>query len=239
MNKQILDLTLLNKPKTCVYCETKEEARMFLNASGFTKRFCEKEAIYTLVSIHGGSGFGFTVGARHWWKDNGFKIYNFNDLLVDSPKRGEETMRKTTYKIKKPITGQAIIEARACKTQLNKALKVIGYSDKVIWDKAFEDICLVGDGWISWLLKEGFIEKRDTLDYSKPIIAQDPDGDKYLLIPQIKKLFGQASIKAYPIVSYATFVNLYCAFPTLHLHCQLLELSHHHYQTLKLPLRSH
>lgn len=187
MNKQILDLTLLNKPKTCVYCETKEEARMFLNASGFTKRFCEKEAIYTLVSIHGGSGFGFTVGARHWWKDNGFKIYNFNDLLVDSPKRGEETMRKTTYKIKKPITGQAIIEARACKTQLNKALKVIGYSDKVIWDKAFEDICLVGDGWISWLLKEGFIEKRDTLDYSKPIIAQDPDGDKYLLIPQIKK----------------------------------------------------
>ena len=63
------------------------------------------------------------------------------------------------YNQLKPISGETLYKAEACKDQLEIFIDNYGFHSKINYFDKFINFARTQDGWISFLIKENFIEK--------------------------------------------------------------------------------
>ena len=97
----------------------------------------------------------FTRGVFNYFLER----FNCSKIQILNIKKGKENMKEfTEYKSIKEITGKEIILNDACENAAKKFIEHFGIKTVVQWSKDNEDYIVMQDGWISWLLKKGFIE---------------------------------------------------------------------------------
>ena len=69
----------------------------------------------------------------------------------------EEKIMK--YKLLKSISGKSLFEANACKTEFDKFVKKYGFYEDVSFTEEFIEDAIKQNGWISFFVNNGFIEK--------------------------------------------------------------------------------
>lgn len=79
-------------------------------------------------------------------------------------------IEKTKYKVIKTISGQSIVSSDPCKSEFNNYTIQYGFYDEIIWSKEIEEAFEIENGWITFLIDNGFIKEnvdKIELDESK------------------------------------------------------------------------
>lgn len=174
----VFDKERVFQPKTVVHCEAEDQAINFCNwLHSIGKRWFDGDSYRSLTAwrSHGehtcyNAWLGM-CGSVDSYNNTGYTILKYNDVLI----KEDYTIR---YEMIKPISGKTIIEAGACKTQVEAFCEKFKVFKEIEWNAENEKWITenLRDG-ISWGVSNGFLkEKEKAFDEDKFHFFKDDDG---------------------------------------------------------------
>lgn len=162
-------------PETCVKVNTEAQYQALMTwVEGNLEEVTDRIGFKYPRCYSMNQGLKCTCARDSFYEERGYRILDFSEInLLDSVKVSELSYRPT-----KPFSLRDVSGTGPCDSEFDKVVCTatkdfnLTFNRPLDWTKEIEDCC-VENGWISYLVSHGLIEKNEVEVVAAPIIEYD------------------------------------------------------------------